>query len=238
MSYKEFRATLNIGSFVDDIYVEVRNNTIVAFIDAHDRRYPIAPMETRIPLLEKFSEIAPSYYMMYTPIVDNTQLTTHPDPLNDIVIHNMKGDQRNFNTKQLKGFIESLGSANLANKLPRPPRYPDSMSSYSVWHYTLDYNCLCRDIDFTEFRNGNIVCFIETTGRLKSLEHLRKSFDQIRKRLDLQITIMNNLSTQFNVPSFIVIHLTDLSYFEVYDLNWNRVLEANQEEYIEWLTTI
>ena len=239
MSYKEYRSSLDIGEFVDDIYVEVRNwENIVAFVDAHDKNDQIPSLESRMPLLERFSVIAPSYYIEYRSIVSNDLITSHPEPLTEIVAHKTTGQQRNFDCNLLKNFIENLGNANLANRLPRPPRFPQEMSSYSVWHYTLDYNCLCRDIDYTEFRNEEIVAFIETTGKLNSLDHLRNSLPAIQNRLDLQIRIMRNLSTEFNVPSFIVIHLADLSFFQVYDLDWNIVLEADQDEYTNWLSNL
>ncbi|WP_182037016.1 hypothetical protein [Vibrio diabolicus] len=236
MSYKDYRASLNIGEYVDDIYVEVRDwDHIVAFIDAHDRNSLIPPLDSRMPLLARFSSIAPSYYIEYQSVVNNSEIMTHPSPLQDIIAYNTRGQRKVFNCDELKGFIEGLGGYNLANRLPRPPRFPQEMSSYSVWHYKLDYNCLCRDIDYTEFRNGQISAFIETTGKLNSLQHLRNSFSAIQARLDLQRRIMSNLSNRFNTPSFIVLHLSDLSYFEVYDLEWNLILEANQQDYSQWL---
>lgn len=239
MSYKNYRASLSIGSYVDDIYVEVRNwKDIVGFIDAHDINGKYPSYTSRLPLLKAFSEIAPSWYVEYQSAVPNSQITSHPAPLTNIKVYDTNAQVTNIDCDQLKTFIESLGGHKLSGRLPSPPNYPGQMSTYSVWHYKLDYNCQCRDIDYTEFRDGKIAAFIETTGKLSNLGHLQNSLPQIKQRLNLQIKIMSQLSQQFDAPAYIVVHLTDLSYFEVYDLSWNSVLKGNQAQYSNWLASL
>ncbi|OLF35574.1 hypothetical protein BTW00_08545 [Psychrobacter sp. C 20.9] len=121
MSYKEYRYSLAIGDFVDDIYVEVRNwKNIVAFIDAHDKNYPKPSLELRMPLLKRFSVIASSYYIEYKSIVSNELIPNHPEPLTEIVAYNTKGEKRFFNCNKLKEFIEGLGDSKLSLKVIPP----------------------------------------------------------------------------------------------------------------------
>lgn len=234
MAYKSFRESLAVGQFIDDIYVEVRNwQSIVAFIDAHERTSCPSNKEERIELLKKFELLANSYYLEYDRAVGSGT-----NFIENIDIFDMTERTAKLSPSQLKSFIEDLGGFPLANRLPRPPRFPQELSPYSNWHYTLDYNCLCRDIDYTEFRDGRLSAFIETTGKLNSFNHLKNSLQLIKQRLDLQIRILNILSKAFEVPSFIVIHLTDLSYFEVYDVSWNMVISGNQSDYASWLAQL
>lgn len=249
MDYKDFRESIDLDGFIEDIYVELREDeNIVAFIDSHMRGAYMPTMSSRLPLLERFTQIANTYFMEYDLTVSKEQLSAAQAPLGNIVIINVGNLLKNCTQKiramsdqDLKTFVEGLGEG----KFPlagypstKQAEYPDKMAPYSLWHYRLDHNCQCRDIDFTEFRDGKVRAFIEATGNLKNVSHLNNSLPKIKKRLNVQIKMMSTLSKNFNVPSFIVIHLTDLSFFKVYDLDWNIILEADQAQYIQWLTDL
>lgn len=110
--------------------------------------------------------------------------------------------------------------------------------AYSLWHRSLGAEFLTVDIDFVEFRKDRgIVAFIATTGELNDEEHIINSKPYIWRRTELEREILLQLSKKFGVPSFFVIHTTDLSIFHVHKLgeDLSSFTRMTQEEHAKFI---
>ena len=237
MGYQEFRQNCNIGEFISDIYVEARGNdnqaSIVGYFLIRDHfekpeYLPINPNEPEFfnAIFAALNDKAPSYWVYCDRKLTHFKVGSFPYCENDF---------SNLDANSYTAFIESLGNVQLSGKSARPPRYPNLLTSYSLWHYSLDWVCKCRDLDYIEVRKGLPVAILEVTGRLKDESHLKNSLHAIRERLVLQQRIMSLTGVYLQVRSFFVLHTTDLNCFYVYENDWSHVGRFDSAGYEGWL---
>lgn len=243
MSYIELRENRGLSPFVSDIYVEIRriNNieTIVAYLGVDNSAVDVnniisvkanlwTSLSIKMHVLDLLnSDTEPAYMMFCDENMTMFHLHSFPYDINNYMV---------YNEEEFKRFIESLGNIRLSGRLPQPPKYPETMSAYSVWHYSLDNYCKCRDIDYIELTNNlDIKAVYETTGRLNNESHLKNSIERIIGRLDLQKTILTSIANDFSVNGYFIIHTRDLNVFYIYDLSFNLLHNYSQDEYVEWL---
>ena len=118
----------------------------------------------------------------------------------------------------------------------KPERTGERASEYSLWHRTLGSGCYVVDVDWVEYRNDRgIVAFICTTGRFNDEQHILFSKPMVFERTKLERKIVKQLSEVMKVPGFFVMHLTDLSLFYVYDLDFVNVKVMTLEEYGDFI---
>ena len=244
MTYSKFRNSLTNIDYVESLYVELRGNQghehIAGFFDVYDyaQRPDSIPklIETssdearyRSGVFSYFSCVADVYYVFCD--ANNSQFAITSDT--------SKTNSFSFlDETSYIDFVHRLPGTSLSGRKSKPPRFPELMSSYSVWHYKLDWACKCRDIDFIEMRNNKPIAILEVTGKLNNESHLRNSLSQIRNRLTLQKRMMDIICSRVNIFGYFVIHTKDLSVFYVYSSNWELVGKFNQKEYVEWLNGI
>lgn len=246
--YKEFRSNLGELNYVTEIYVEMRdinNKTeIVGFFGVDDfaessheiieRKNQIWPtLQNKHQVLETLnSKLTPSFMVFSDK--NMTIFCVHESPFN---INTCKI----LNKIEYAKFIEGLGAVKLSGRKAANPKYPDTLSSYSVWHYSLDWSCKCRDIDYIEIRqNESIRTFLEVTGNLQDEKHIRNSINLngskcIFNRWQLHQKMFIELSHRFNSKAYFIIHTADLSLFCIYNLQFEFIGRKNNSEYKEWL---
>ncbi|MFC1695237.1 hypothetical protein ACFL1C_03825 [Pseudomonadota bacterium] len=242
MNYQEFRQNLNVGEFISDIYVEVRgddsNANIVGFFLIRDHfespsdlffdysRYE--PIYIR-SIFRKLNIEAPAYW-----VYCDRELTQ----FNVVSFPYAENNSSALDAQRYQAFLEGLGNVQLSCREARPPRYAQLLSSYSVWHYSLDWVCKCRDLDYIEIREDTPVAILEVTGRLNSEAHLKNSLNQIRNRLVLQQRIMGLTENFLRVKSYFVLHTADLDRFYVFGNDWRTVGRFDCAGYRDWLESL
>lgn len=112
------------------------------------------------------------------------------------------------------------------------------VSPYNLYRRNFGPPHYALDIDWIEYRpNKGIVALICTTGRLQNKQHIQNSKKFIWIRTKLERKIMKTIADKLKVKAYYVIHTEDLSYFEVFDLDYslNNPEEMNQNQYSEFI---
>ena len=252
--YDEWRSSLEGADYVAGIDVEVRTgggrDRIVGFLGV-DSGAPtsegIGPRAEALwpelgpvfAALEQLDDASSPAYMVFT-----------DEGLSSFRVHGASFAQESraeYGPRQFAHVIEDMGGVRMTGRTPKPPRYPAALPPYSRWHYGLDWACKCWDLDYIEIRRSEdgeqeFRAFLEVTGNLRTEADIVAATSRahpqcIFNRLDLQRTILREMSGRFNVPAYLVIHTTDLSCFRVYDLSYDLLLRCNLEEYESWLVS-
>lgn len=116
-------------------------------------------------------------------------------------------------------------------------------SEYSEWHRSLGQGCYAVDVDWVEWREGRgIVALIATTGNCESISHCLNSLPKIWERTQIERTILRGLAFAAGVPSFYVVHTTNLESFVIINLeeqalrnDFDKVWIAGKAVYEKWL---
>jgi len=120
-------------------------------------------------------------------------------------------------------------------------RFPEEASAYSLWHRSKIFEgCFTVDVDYVEFRNGrDVVALICVTSRLNDVQHMNNSKPMIFERSKAERRILWFLSWCTGVPAYYVIHLTDLTVFDVYRVHEQGELEnfdrMNRDQYVAFI---
>lgn len=241
MSYLKFRESLEGDGFVEDLYVEMRGakgrESISGIFDVYEFRSDALNMEDalaensyrsriRLDICKKLQKLSSVFYVFCDFSKDTFMVSNEYEEINSY---------KKLGSADYANVINELPGTYLTGRSPQPPKHPDAMSKYSVWHYSLDWACKCRDIDYLEIRNGEVKAALEITGRLNGEQHLLNSKQQIRNRLELQGKILSIFSDFFSCPAYFILHTTDLNVFYVFDLDWVQRHRLTKEEYIVWL---
>jgi len=229
---------------VNDIYVEIRNlgagDVVVACFDINDTAKTPAQIPQsratawpnsalRLGVLRQLASVHPVFLVYCDAGMKEFHL--HPHPFS-------AANYRHLSEFEYINFLQGLNGATMSNRPAQGPRYPASLPPYSVWHYTLDWACKCRDIDYFEIRNGVIKAILEITGKLQDESHLNNSLKQIFQRWRLHQAMFRSLTKAVEAPAFFVVHTTRLDVFYVFDINFSRVLSGDRAAYRDWLNQL
>jgi hypothetical protein len=123
----------------------------------------------------------------------------------------------------------------------KPARFPETASAYSLWHRSKIFEgCFTVDVDYVEFRNGRgVVALICVTSRLNDVQHMDNSKSMIFERSKAERRQLWFLSSSAGVPAYYVIHLTDLTVFDVYrvfeDGELHDFLRMDRDRYVQFI---